>query len=859
MAHRRGFSWIYRAITRWSNWSPQRKVYSLVGLSLLALLLVFSFLLRSGIASAFQARDQFKGLETELSHLGPVDLLKVETYRSLSGQFREAEQATGRARSRLRPAGLFTWVPLLGGRIREARTQLEMAYFLSRAGRNLATAYQGALELPLGQLDEEEASKRVTEALEKAAPQLVQVERDLQRARRLLSKSGPTGLDSRYVSLLDKFLPQIQTVAYISRVTPEVIGQSYVLNRELSAVGDLANDPLQVLSSPEKVDRSLAVIVDRSQRLAVVLEQMRQAVKENVTDPPEVREEVLKVTQQMKQGVSLLEHATAGARGLLALARAAEEHGFLSKDFGVAAKAALDEAEARLALARGESAALRPLLAGQSSNPGSPSSLPLGKTTISFTSVARLEVLLDRVFESTRFLQSFLGFQGPRTYLLLGQNQQEIRATGGFIGVAVQVTLDQGKLAKLEYHDSTTVDPLPPRYPNNPLPPEPLYWYLWMGRLLFRDSNWSPNFPSSAAQIADLYGLGRGVAVDGVITGSKALVVDMVGLLGDIRVPGSQKPLTRETATAYTDGDLPYACTPRHISDRGKRCFDEDIFFAFRDRLGSSMSAQERVALVKLFKSALDRGNILIHVFNPEEGSLLWEMGWNGAIRRVDHDYLLVVDSSLPGHTAEGTRRHWEYQVSLQMGKPATARLRVRYDREGVRRKDRVCRQSEPGLYACYWNYFRVYLPQAATGIKRPQVPLHEGAEKLIWGYWGSQEADSGSLVREADVGPARLTEVGGFIAVEPGSVTTIPLEYQLPWEMILATGQGSFEYRLLLQKQPGMEQDRISVAVELPLGTEVLKTSPESAGRSGGWVTFDFDLDSDKEVVVAFRASGGG
>lgn len=755
MSLRRGISswqptaplgWLRRAAIRWLSWSPRRKAYSVAAFSLLALVIVFVYFLWSGVTAALEARDRFEELEVELSHLSPVDLLQVDIYQSLAGRFQEAEQSAGRARSRLRFVRLFTWLPGAGGRIQESRTKLEMAYFLARGGRNLAIAYQGALETPLDELDAEEAAQRVSEALEKAVPRLIQVERDLQEARRLREELGDAGLSSRYGSIIDIYLPQIQTVTYISRVSPQVIGQSYVLNRELTAVGDLATDPLQVLSNPAEVGQSLDIIVDGSRRLAAALEVVERSAKENTSEPVAVREEVLRVIELMQQSATLLENATAGSQGLLDLAEAMEEQGFLSREFGVAASSALTKAEARLALARDETKTLRATLARQdrAGEDTLASLLFTGDPSVSLSSVDRLEVLLERAVASTRFLQTFLGLQGPRTYLVLGQNQQEIRATGGFIGVAVQTTLDQGELVDIVYHDSTTVDPLPPEYPLNPQPPPPIKWYLWMGRLLFRDANWSPHFPSSAAQVADLYRLGQGVRVDGVLTGSKKLMVDIVDLLGDVRVPDLEEPLTRETATAYTDGDLPYQCRPDHVSTRGKRCFDEDAFFALRDRMTSQISGEERVAVVELLKASLDRSNILLHVFDPEEGGLLWEMGWNGAIQPVDHDYLLVVDSSLPGHIVKAVRRHWDYQVSLQVGQPVDARLRVRYEHDGVRREDRVCRQSEPQFYNCYWNYIRVYVPRTATNVQMPPVPLHQGSERLIWGY---PVPDSRSLV----------------------------------------------------------------------------------------------------------------
>ncbi|MCH7872291.1 MAG: hypothetical protein IID33_11385, partial [Planctomycetes bacterium] len=53
-----------------------------------------------------------------------------------------------------------------------------------------------------------------------------------------------------------------------------------------------------------------------------------------------------------------------------------------------------------------------------------------------------------------------------------------------FIGAVVLVKLDHGELIDLVFQDSETVDFLPPTYPNNPAPPQPIYWYLWMERLL---------------------------------------------------------------------------------------------------------------------------------------------------------------------------------------------------------------------------------------------------------------------------------------------------------------------------------------------------------------------------------------
>ena len=142
-----------------------------------------------------------------------------------------------------------------------------------------------------------------------------------------------------------------------------------------------------------------------------------------------------------------------------------------------------------------------------------------------------------------------------------------------------------------------------------------------------------------------------------------------------------------------------------------------------------------------------------------------------------------------------------------------------------------------------------------AENVVAPPVPLNQGAEKLVWGY---PDPDSLSLGLSTDVGPALLTEVGGLIAVAPDSVMTVPLSYQLPWKTVRALGGNNYEYRLLLQKQPGIDTDLIEVALELPPGSEVISASPAPIAQNGNWLSFKFELDADTQVVVSFRTPDG-
>ena len=98
------------------------------------------------------------------------------------------------------------------------------------------------------------------------------------------------------------------------------------------------------------------------------------------------------------------------------------------------------------------------------------------------------------------------------------------------------------------------------------------------------------------------------------------------------------------------------------------------------------------------------------------------------------------------------------------------------------------------------------------------------------------------------------LVEVGGYVVVEPGTVLTLPLSYALNADVIRSVGPRQYEYRLLLVKQPGMDDDRLSVRVQLPEDSQVVTSSPSSARVSGSTVMWEHTLAADAELIVVFK-----
>ncbi|MBX4206107.1 DUF4012 domain-containing protein, partial [Candidatus Microgenomates bacterium] len=120
--------------------------------------------------------------------------------------------------------------------------------------------------------------------------------------------------------------------------------------------------------------------------------------------------------------------------------------------------------------------------------PGLKAMLPIGVTN-QYT-----EFLLGVSKLSTR-LPVLLGMDKPKTYLVLVQNNLELRPTGGEIGAFALVSFDHGKLTDIKVTDVSVADG---QLVGKVDPPESLKKSLGESNFWFKDSNWDPDFIVSA-------------------------------------------------------------------------------------------------------------------------------------------------------------------------------------------------------------------------------------------------------------------------------------------------------------------------------------------------------------------------
>ncbi len=139
-----------------------------------------------------------------------------------------------------------------------------------------------------------------------------------------------------------------------------------------------------------------------------------------------------------------------------------------------------------------------------------------------------------------------------RRYLILLQNNLELRPGGGFLGQYAVVEIKNGEILKYDVEDSNILDN---SYKSDRLLPASLQKYISdTKKWKFRDSNYSPHYPENVENALHFFGLSPNDAnFDGVFAVNSSLLEDILEITGPITVT---KKTWEEHGEFTSDGGL---------------------------------------------------------------------------------------------------------------------------------------------------------------------------------------------------------------------------------------------------------------------------------------------------------------
>jgi hypothetical protein len=441
---------------------------------------------------------------------------------------------------------------------------------------------------------------------------------------------------------------------------------------------------------------------------------------------------------------------------------------------------------------------------------------------------------LDSGLTALAILPGLLGADGPRAYLILAQNNHELRATGGFISGVGLVRVEAGEIVDLRFQDSYTVDDLTKPHPP---PPDPLRRVMGAGMLLLRDANWWPDFPTSAQAVTGLYQQDQGQQVDGVVAVDLNALQFLLQVLGPVQVPGYDEPVSSANLETMIMSfwEAPRLTAPGKDSADWwlhRKDFAADLMSAILTHLLDQATLDDVADLARVAGKALRERHLLISVQDPQAARVFHEMAWDGALRPVDGDYLLVVDSNVGFNKANpNVEQTVDLQIELGAGQEALSRLTLTY-RHRIQRPTPACtHESYYGTsYAdlmerCYWDYLRIYLPAGSELIEVL------GADEPAQVY-----QESGRTV----IATSFLLETGGARQI------------QIRYRPALPLGPG--RYALLIQKQPGTGPLPLRVSIAPATGVRPTLASPEEMVWLDGRAIWQGDLAQDRGFELEWK-----
>jgi hypothetical protein len=480
-----------------------------------------------------------------------------------------------------------------------------------------------------------------------------------------------------------------------------------------------------------------------------------------------------------------------------------------------------------------------------------------------------------------------LGVGQARHFLVQTLDRAELRASGGFAGNYGILTVSNGKLDPFSLYNVNDIDY---GYKTNGWifgrrPPPQYSWWPFANWGL-RDANLSPDFPSSAQMVMDVFQHEGGGTVDGLIQVSPVAIEHVLRITGPIYVPGYNETVTADNLEQkihyYQQDPAGIAKEARlnpgdHTHSLRKR-FTQYVVQLLQDKV-KHLPQNELLPLAKQVLKDLQAKDIELYFANQQVESLLQQVHATSAI-----------------DTTAGIDGYYFTQANTSVAKSTpyidiTQRDDVTLDDQGGAKHHLVITlyNSAAGPYYGYEtlrDYVRIYVPsqaqlQGANGFDTGQTlcwapPMGGAAKPAMFAavpYCLRNPYPSRALVCAGAYGPgpqassvfgsdghtpwvldrlgwppATTSDVqgramwGGYVVVPRYCTATLTLDYYVPNVAAPASGlpANAAPYSMLIQRQGGTFYT-VNVTIH---------PSPSMAAKGMGTMTYTPLIDDSTGIT---------
>lgn len=371
-----------------------------------------------------------------------------------------------------------------------------------------------------------------------------------------------------------------------------------------------------------------------------------------------------------------------------------------------------------------------------------------------------------------------------KRYMIIMQNDKEIRPTGGFMTNYATFKIANGLLdsdftSKDMYSVDLTLDLIDATY-DFPDPPGPYGKYLLVERWYARDMNYSPDFVTSMDQFLKFYNMAGRInpievkPVDGIFAIDTQVISELLEVTGPVTVNGVT--YTKDNVVLELERIASLA-----LKDQAGR---KRVLGYLMQAMLTNVFESDKNLWPKLIDKGISlaaRKHVQAYVFDPEVQALLDKYDVGGRIKQeTKGDYSFVVSTNLGG---DKTNWFVTKVVNHKLEKSGDKWLRT---------VNIVYSYNQPdGEFAPFIKQFkdwvRVYAPIGSEFISV------DGSED---GTMTDQESNR--------------VWYSGFITLQPGETKEITFKYYIPSNFVQEK-----QYDLYIQKQAGINGEKHTVSYD--------------------------------------------
>ena len=452
--------------------------------------------------------------------------------------------------------------------------------------------------------------------------------------------------------------------------------------------------------------------------------------------------------------------------------------------------------------------------------------------------------------KNSEIFTDVLGGNGPRKYLFLFQNNQEMRATGGFIGSYGVLDIFNGRVKNFFIDGIFNPDG---QLKEKVIPPAPIQkisaaWSL-------HDSNWFPDFPVSAEKAIWFYEKTGGPTVDGVITLTPNIMQKLLEVTGPIDLPdygltidsGNFLEKIQEEVEVNYDKEL----------NQPKKVL-ADLAPILLDKIFNATNISDMTKALNILMASLNEKQILIYSKNYDVEKMISSLGWSGEVLGAQKDYLSVVNSNINGYKTDGViDESISHLAEIQSDGSIIDTVTITRHHNGGDEKYE------------WWNkvnadYMRVYVPKDSTLISVEGQTREFNPSPLDYNALGfkhdaqvQMEEEETTIDQESGTriyNDADKTVFANWVYVSPQETATITYKYRLPFKLSLNDKDKLIDtYSLLTQKQSGSVGSDFKSIVKFPENLKTIWNYPDNLKQDPGNIILETDLKIDRFVGIAF------